>query len=589
VRALTSRVESELRSPNRLRGLGVFLPIGFLLMIELVRHYLIERRRPFEPGHLLLAAIEIIAVVGFATLVFDLIERTQRESEHRNRELVAANAVSTALREPHDLEGIVDAALNSVLEATGALVATIVMHDRGSRWSTGSKASGRLNPAVSPAPDAEREVVDVPLTTGTAVLGTLRLTFVVDSDHTEVLAHDTLQNIGQQLASTIQNVALITDLQRGMKEGHAFYDVLIRISNVNPLPETLGAVVDHATARLGADAAVLRLNDRTIRVLQADGELAGVPSDAESVICFCSDTTHEAKWHPAGVDCPVRTDPRFLASVSVQLRGPEGPLGDLWLGRIDEHPFDDGDSRFLATLSELISIAITNARMQEHERQTATMAERERIAREMHDGMAQVLGVTHLRLRSLEARLADADVSTARTELTDLADLCHEAYADVREAIVGLRELTRGDQSLIEGLREYVAKYSRQSGIDTSLECDVIGDITLTPRAELQLLRVVQEALTNVRKHSGAGRAWVVVTDEPAGLAFTVADDGHGFAADEPGREGIGLHSMRERMALVGGTLTVKSTPGQGTRVTALVPGVHGRVPVAAEVAGVRG
>jgi hypothetical protein len=124
-------------------------------------------------------------------------------------------------------------------------------------------------------------------------------------------------------------VALITDLQRGMKEGHAFYDVLIRISNVNPLPETLGAVVDHATARLGADAAVLRLNDRTTRVLQADGELTGVPSAAEGMICFCSDTTHEAKSHQVDADCLVRTDTRFLASVSVPLRGPEGPLGDL--------------------------------------------------------------------------------------------------------------------------------------------------------------------------------------------------------------------------------------------------------------------
>ena len=168
-----------------------------------------------------------------------------------------------------------------------------------------------------------------------------------------------------------------------------------------------------------------------------------------------------------------------------------------------------------------------------------------------------------------------------------MADLCHETYADVREAIVGLRELNRGDQSLVEGLRAYVDKYTRQSGIHTRVSCEVPGDILLSPRAELQLLRVVQEALTNVRKHSEATEASVVIADSPEGLTFTVRDNGHGFDASDLTREGIGLHSMRERLALIGGTLTVESTPSSGTRIVALVPGSHGRAQQG-EVAGVR-
>ncbi len=587
MRPLGDRNISAGRPLRRLRLIGILLPIAFLLAIELARRTVVEAEKPLEWGHLLLSAIEMIAVVGFSTVMFDLVERTQREKERRNRELAATNAVSTALREPHDLDGIVDAALDSILSATGALVATIVMHDRATRWSAGSKASGRINPLVTPAPDAEREVIDVPLTTGTAVLGTLRLTFVVGHAESQILAHDTLQNIGQQLANTIQNVTLITDLQRGMKEGHAFYDVLIRISNVNPLADTLTAVVDHAAARLSADAAVLHLNEKTTRLLAADGQLAATPDGTDHTICFCTEPDHPSNAHPAGDDCPVRTDPKFASTVAVPLRGPDGPIGDLWLGRTSEQAFEDGDGRFLATLSELISIAITNARMQEHERHAATIAERERIAREMHDGMAQVLGVTHLRLRALEGRLADTDIDSSRAEITALADLCHETYADVREAIVGLRELNRGDQSLVEGLRAYVDKYTRQSGIHTRVSCEVPGDILLSPRAELQLLRVVQEALTNVRKHSEATEASVVIADSPEGLTFTVRDNGHGFDASDLTREGIGLHSMRERLALIGGTLTVESTPSSGTRIVALVPGSHGRAQQG-EVAGVR-
>ena len=124
------------------------------------------------------------------------------------------------------------------------------------------------------------------------------------------------------------------------------------------------------------------------------------------------------------------------------------------------------------------------------------------------------------------------------------------------------------------GLDENLSKYTQQCKIETSLESHLNHELSLSPRAEVHLIRVIQEALTNVRKHSGAKSVVVAVTESDARTTFVVEDDGHGF--DQGGssleRDGFGLFTMRERMALLDGTLTIDSTPGGGTRVIASVP-----------------
>ncbi len=161
-------------------------------------------------------------------------------------------------------------------------------------------------------------------------------------------------------------------------------------------------------------------------------------------------------------------------------------------------------------------------------------------------------------------------------ELEDLAELTEEAYRDVREAILGLRESSRVDRGLVESLRAYLEKYSHQSGVKATLESTLGGEPALQPRTEVQVIRVIQEALTNVRKHSGAGSAVVRLSERDDAVRIVVEDDGRGFDLTGTlfGRDGYGLHTMRERMELIGGTLTIDSTPGSGTRVIATIPGV---------------
>lgn len=217
--------------------------------------------------------------------------------------------------------------------------------------------------------------------------------------------------------------------------------------------------------------------------------------------------------------------------------------------------------------------ALDQAALLESTRWAAILDERDRIAREMHDSLAQVLGVAHLRLSALAAHPDLPPDGGARREVEALAGLCHEAYADVREAIVALRESPRADRGLLESLDAYVEKYARQSDVDAVLDNRLPADPALPPHAEVQVMRVVQEALTNVRKHSGARAAVVRLSQSPEAVVVDIEDDGVGFSPEHPaGDGGFGLRTMRERAELAGGTLTIDSTPGRGSRVSVAIP-----------------
>ena len=138
-------------------------------------------------------------------------------------------------------------------------------------------------------------------------------------------------------------------------------------------------------------------------------------------------------------------------------------------------PFSRADKELLGALADMAAIAVRTARLHEAEEQWTIHAERDRIARELHDSLAQVLGVIHLQLRSLEGRAKDEASHAMAAELSSIADTADEAYRDVREAILGLRETVREDDGLEGSLREYLRKYSRQTGIATHLECE--GDV----------------------------------------------------------------------------------------------------------------
>jgi signal transduction histidine kinase len=174
----------------------------------------------------------------------------------------------------------------------------------------------------------------------------------------------------------------------------------------------------------------------------------------------------------------------------------------------------------------------------------------------------------------LERLLQTGQVETAAAEFSELRHSIRAAYVDVREAIDGLRLGVDSAGQLTARLGEYATEFTRQTGLPVNFTA-VPDQINVSSATALQLLRIAQEALTNVRKHAQADEVDVRLRLVDGELELTISDNGRGFPDKLPvEREyrSYGLASMRERTESLGGTLTVATQPGQGTRITVVVP-----------------
>lgn len=570
--ALSARVDLR-----RLKLISVVLPIVFALVLEFAVFAIAEGGLVWHSYHVIFIALTISSIAAFSFVMFQFINGAQQQVLRQNRELAATNAVSNAVQGELGVDRIIEVALESVLAWSGATEVSVTVftsQDPAPDVEGGTHYRRVQSPPITQrlgsSSSVETELVEIPLYTGVKVVGRMRLRLPTSLHARDGLGSGTLQNIGHQLADAIQLAQLVVDLERRNQEGSAFHDVLLQISNQSALADILASVVRQARHLVGSDEAVLCLNEDVSRSFQ----LEGISFTGDGTASISTESGHLHNVHVNHLVCPIRSSPQWRATLTVPLRGPAGTLGDVWIARRSNVPFTAGDSDYLEALSGLATIALTSAQARENEYQGTILAERERIAREMHDSLAQVLGVIHLRLRALFSHREIKDTCEAAAEVAGLADICQEAYRDVREAILGLRQSSGIERGLLDSLRAYLTKYSHQCGIETSLECDLDHDLTLSPRSEVQMIRVIQEALTNVRKHSGAKSAIVRVSESSSSTTFVVEDDGHGFdpLGSLSNRDAFGLFTMRERMELLNGSLVIDSAPGCGTRIIAVVP-----------------
>lgn len=234
--------------------------------------------------------------------------------------------------------------------------------------------------------------------------------------------------------------------------------------------------------------------------------------------------------------------------------------------------FNESHRDLLQAIANQAALAMANAQLRAQVQQMAIVEERYRLAREIHDGLAQTLGALGWQMDYLQSLVKSGDTATAADLLAAARQAVREAYLDVREAIDGLRLAVDHPGGLASALADYVEEFRQRTGLAVELTTPD-RDVPLTPEASLQLLRIAQECLTNVRKHAAASRVWVELRSLPGRVELTVADDGRGFDPEAPrGRQHVGLVGMRERAHSLGGSLTVATRPGHGTRVTVQVP-----------------
>ena len=205
-------------------------------------------------------------------------------------------------------------------------------------------------------------------------------------------------------------------------------------------------------------------------------------------------------------------------------------------------------------------------------RQQAIMDERERIARELHDGVAQFLGYVNTKIVAISTLIAKDENRLAQKHIDQIMQAVHDQSVDVRASIVGLKLAETGGEDLAGDLREYIRQCNLLLDLPVELVVEPAAEhVRLHPEVELHLVRIVQEAISNIRKHAHANFALVKLALEADMLTLTIQDDGVGFnpwQLNIDHQSHFGLQTMRERAELAGAQLTLVSEPGAGTTVT---------------------
>lgn len=252
---------------------------------------------------------------------------------------------------------------------------------------------------------------------------------------------------------------------------------------------------------------------------------------------------------------PVEYQNRVLGVYALYLDWPVTALGEDAL-------------ELLVSIGRHLGLAIEKARLDSDARRLAIMEERNIIGNELHDSLAQSLVSMRLRVKMLGEILHRKDLRAAQNEVRQLREGLDAAHASLRELLANFR-LRIDERGLVQAVENLAQRFSAETGIAVFFhnEC---GELALTPQQEIQAYHIIQEALSNIRKHSRANTARIRIdSDAPGRYTVLIEDDGEGMVPPEeslPG-EHIGLTVMQERARRLPGELTIESEPGEGTRV----------------------
>lgn len=361
----------------------------------------------------------------------------------------------------------------------------------------------------------------------------------------------------------------------------ALYEVSREISSRLEINHVLRSVTEKARNLLGGDVATLCLLDETAQSLNLQS--ASGPGDAitgarssafdpPAVQVLAGDRALLCGNDECLNSCAIVAVPFRVSHIAAPLRVGNRVIGELCVGNQKSRAFSTDSASLLTKLADSAAIALENARLYERAERVAMLEERQRIAAEMHDGVAQTL--SYLDLKAVEAAdLAEAGRNEdAASVLRHVREAIAQASREARQAIASLQEGPPQRRPLQDQLAELANEAAANGGPSIDLAFALQPSPLFLPPAQAeQVLRVVREALLNAWHHANAEHLVIRLEQQDAEAVVSVEDDGRGFDPRAPLPEGghhFGLSIMRARAARLGGRLTVHSAPGQGTRVT---------------------
>jgi signal transduction histidine kinase len=392
--------------------------------------------------------------------------------------------------------------------------------------------------------------------------------------------------LAAQAAVAIENARLYESATRWSRQLESLHEIVRSMSGETDLDQLLEVVCRRLRELIGARLALIALptGDGDLRVAAVDEQggghellgrvLGGERSKTRRVLERRQSARVDSILDDPEVDQEEARRMGVRTGIYVPLIAGGRPIGIVVvhdkLGR--EARFSDADLRvaeiFAGRAAVAVDLSERVARDTVRRVIEAQELERRRLARELHDETGQALTSILLGLKGIRA--ARSAEEAERIE-DDLRELVVQALQDVRSLAVELRPTALDDFGLVPALERLVETFSERSGITAVVEQHLGGE-RLPPETETALYRLVQEALTNVVKHAAATNVSIVLTRRAGGISALIEDDGGGFAEKEVSADALGLVGMRERLGLLGGTLTIESSPGGGTALAAYVP-----------------
>jgi two-component system nitrate/nitrite sensor histidine kinase NarX len=351
----------------------------------------------------------------------------------------------------------------------------------------------------------------------------------------------------------------------------AVYEVSLSVAGQADPEHTIAVIVDHARNLLRVDAAILALDTpRGLLRLRAASAANGIleprkagetPPDYDQLDCFL------LPGYDIRASAPVKHGDKRI-----------GTLAIAGASSSTRQPLESTEMDTLSALATQVGLAIEAARIQDELQELAVQRERERIARDMHDGLAQVLAYVNTKSQAVSQLLADGRIEEARTQLAELSAAARAVFIDVREAILNLSGTGASDRGVTRALEEYVTLFAESSDLAVRFRATPeAASAPLSAATQAEVFSIAREALTNVRKHARAHDVSIDMRRASGEVVLRIKDDGVGFEADlmSRGRERwphFGIAGMRERAESVGGRVSWRSQPGVGTEVELHVP-----------------
>lgn len=413
-------------------------------------------------------------------------------------------------------------------------------------------------------------VICLPLSTEHAPLALLNV-YLFDEDDLPIGARRVLESMAAVLSVALDHARL-----RARE-----FQMLHRMEQATRQRQGLVATTEHILADI---VTVHRARAGELFLVTQEGEKPSLTSiatwpDGEAHLHLITPALQALLEANTVISTPFRTKGH---AVAVPLLAEGQTTGVLVL--IGSHPFTPSQRAFLQVAAGMMALMIRNSQLYAELEGQAVLEERNRLAREFHDGLAQSLGFLNFKMQQVERLLARQQWEAAQEALCEMREGVRGLYDEVRLTIQDLRWPPEDGQGLLERLNQYVLEFEDRTGLDISLALE--GEPSLAPQDEVHLLRIVQEALTNVHKHAQARHAWVRLRTGPKGTTLEVEDDGKGMMP-EIYHNGVvssqaaghyGLRIMQERAEAMGGQLSWKSTPGQGTHLLVSVGTESGKV-----------